>query len=80
MGVVGFSLMATAEWLSFDKEQRKREFFERLERQEDVRERLHERLEKARASRTPLDFSDLWKTRAEATPTPSETASPAPGR
>jgi hypothetical protein len=60
MMLVGISLMAYGEWLSFEKEQSKREFFERQERMEDVQDRLRERLERARASRTPLDFDDIW--------------------
>lgn len=60
LALVGLSLMAYGEWLSFEKEQSKREFFERQERMEDVRDRLRERLERARATRTPIDFDDLW--------------------
>ena len=62
MGLVGLSLMAYAEWLSFDKEQRKREFFEHQERMEDLQDRLQERFDRARASRTPINFEDLWRT------------------
>jgi len=60
MGLVGLSLMAYAEWLSFEKEESKRQFFERQERMEDLQDRLHERLERARASRTPLNFEEIW--------------------
>lgn len=60
MALLGLSLMAYAEWLSFEKEQSKREFFERQERIEDVQDRLQERLERARATRTPINFEEIW--------------------
>ena len=64
--LVGLSLMAWGEWLSFEKEESKRQFFEQRERMEDVQDRLHERLERARASRTPLDFDEIWNSYNEA--------------
>ncbi|MBL4847649.1 MAG: hypothetical protein JKY65_19200 [Planctomycetes bacterium] len=91
MGVVGLSIMVYAEWLGFDQEERKREFFQQMDRQQEVMDRVGEDLRKARAARTPIDYSDIWKEFDEArerrrlerearTPAASPTPTPAPSR
>lgn len=59
--LLGLALMGYAEWLSVSKEAAQREFFAGEERREEVAREVRESLERARASRTPINFADLWE-------------------